>query len=118
MVLYSIWAARGVRLHNAVKVQGQVLLGAGCRVGANVVFRGRVCVGPGCVIEDEAHLADCVLHAKVRVGTRVKLETCLVGEGARLGADAHVGPDQVVANHSVLGPYSRQGLGLLPSEEL
>lgn len=108
----GLWAGRQTKVHNAVKVQGTALLGEGCRVGANVVFRGRVCVGPRCVIEDEAVLSDCVVHAGTRVGAHARVENCLVGEGCRVGEDSHVGPNEVLADRSVLNPYSRQVAGL------
>lgn len=109
----GLWVQGSCRLHNAVKVQGTAVLGEGCRVASNVVFSGRVCVGPRCVIGENAHLSDCVVHEGTRIGAYVRVENALVGERCRIEAHGHVGPGQVLAGGSVLGPHSRPVAGLV-----
>jgi mannose-1-phosphate guanylyltransferase len=113
----GLWAGAGTKLHNAIKVQGTAILGPKCRVAANVVFRGRVCLGARCVIGENVHLSDCVVHEGTVIGSDTQLENCLVGEDCEIGDNCHVGPNEVLANGSVLKPYSRQVAGLLRSPE-
>lgn len=109
----SLWAGRGARLHNVVKVQGTALLGDRCVVGPNAVFRGRVCIGARCVIGENVHLTDCVVHDGTVIHRDAALENCLVGERCVIGENTHVGPGQVLANGTVLNPYSRPVAGLV-----
>ncbi len=103
----GVRAAPGARMDPSATARGNVFLGRGCRVGAGVVLEGFVCVGAGAVVEDGARVVDSILHARSRVGAGGRVESSVVGEGARIGRFCSVGPGMAVAAGSSWGGHSR-----------
>lgn len=113
----GLWAEPGCRLPRSLKVRGRVLLGAGCSIGDGTVFEGTVCIGSRGVIGDGAYLSDCVLHEGTTIGAQARIEGALVGARCRVGDFCRVGPNQVLANGTVLPAYSQQVPGLTRSSD-
>lgn len=101
-------AAPGARLGPGVSHAGggRVLLGKGTRIAKGVRFIGSVCVGDGCVVEAGATLESCVLLDGARVGAEARLDRCVVGRRCRVGRHASLGPGGALGGSSILTDYS------------
>jgi mannose-1-phosphate guanylyltransferase len=94
----------GIRKGNGAKIlftvtwNAPVVVGDDCSVGAKTrlgpiaCLGNRVSVGEGCAIRDS------VILDGARVGDRVLLEQCLVGENAVIGDDVNIPPGTIVAD--------------------
>lgn len=107
------WLAEGVLVAPGATVADPAVIGArsrlepGCRVGPSSVLGERCAVGPG------AAVAGAILWEDVSVGARARLRDCIVGAGARIGADAEVGPGVVVESGASVPDGGRlTGIGL------
>lgn len=71
-------------------VAGQVVLGAGTRIGAGAWVRGPASIGAGVVLQDGATVADSVLWDGCRIGPAARVSgsvmaaSCVVGQGAEV----------------------------------
>jgi bifunctional UDP-N-acetylglucosamine pyrophosphorylase/glucosamine-1-phosphate N-acetyltransferase len=96
---------RGVILLDraATWVDWGVRVGAGTIVHPAVVIEGRSVIGRGCRIDPFVHLVDA------RVGSRVRILSSTVIEGARIGNEAQVGPYTHFRPGTVIKPGARVG---------
>jgi mannose-1-phosphate guanylyltransferase len=78
---HNVWIADKASVHPDAKLNGNVLIGSGSNVKEGVELSGTVVIGSDCEIEAGARLQDCVIW-----------------DGARIGAKAHL-IDSVVARH-------------------
>src|SRR5262249_13136396 len=79
------------------------------RVEAEAVVGPGAVLGAGSWLEAGAHVEAAVLWEEVRVGPMARLQGCLVGRSARIGAHAEVPPGVVLGDESTLSDYSRLG---------
>jgi len=68
----------------------------GCRVGPSTVL------GAGCVVGPRAMVTGAVLWGDVSVGAGAALHDCIIGSGARVGADCQVDPGVVIEANRVV----------------
>jgi mannose-1-phosphate guanylyltransferase / phosphomannomutase len=100
----GVWIGRDVRIAPGARLEGPLLLGAGCRIerdarvlpgsviGEGTTVRAGACVwnatvGAGCQIGAGAMIRDCILDERVWVGTGGT-----VGGGAVVGRGCHLAP--------------------------
>ncbi len=57
--------ASGVTIPATARVSGDVVIGAGCRIGENVTITGPSIIGPGCLISDGAYIESSILWNNV-----------------------------------------------------
>jgi len=60
-------------------------------------------LGAGVSVGGDCTLSECVLHDEVRVGDRVSLERCLVGEKAKIRDGARIPPGTIIGDGKVVG---------------
>ena len=106
---HELLALDGACVGNVV-MDASAQIGKGCKLGPDVV------IGPGCVVEDGARLARCILLEGSRVGAHaVVLDSILgwrsaVGQWTRLegvsvlGEDVHVG-NELAINGALILPH-------------
>ena len=80
------WANAGATIRTGARIDANVVLGADCTIEPGVVLRGRTRVASGARID-----VGCVLE-DTDVGERAWLKPYSVATGARIGADARIGP--------------------------
>jgi phenylacetic acid degradation protein len=95
-------------VHPTAVLIGDVIVGAGCYIGANAVLRGdfgRLTIGEGANVQDT-----CVLHSFPNCETIVEANGHIghgaVLHGCRVGRNAMVGMNAVVMDHAVIGEAS------------
>jgi len=103
------WVDSTATVAPSARVRAPVVIGPGCRVEAEAVVGPGAVLGAGCWLEAGAHVEAAVLWEEVRVGPMARLQGCLVGRGARIGAHAEVPPGVVLGDESTLSDYSRLG---------
>ena len=101
------WLDPTADLHSTVRLRAPVVIGAGCRLEADVVVGPGAVLGPGCRLGAGSQVEGAVLWEAVEVGAGARLHGSLVGRGCRVGAHAELGPGTVLGDDSVLTDYSR-----------
>lgn len=76
----------------------RVLCGEDTRIGKDVVFSGSIVIGSRCVIEEGAHLSNCVIWDDTVVGENSSLLDCVVGSSCQIGRQVTVNSGAVVAS--------------------
>lgn len=99
----------GAVLSKDARLDGNALLGRGARVEPFARLAGGVSLGAKVVVGKGAELRDCVVLDGARIGDGVKLERCVIGAGAVIGANSQLGPGAAVADGSRVGPFTRIG---------
>ncbi len=112
----GIWVGRDVVIDENVRINGPVLIGNRCSIGADVVLGQYTVLGDGCVIRERASIKRSVLWGGVFVGTGAALRGSVlcsrvqvqknsgVYEGAVLGSDTVVREDSLVKPDVKLWP--------------
>jgi NDP-sugar pyrophosphorylase family protein len=78
------------RVAATARLQAPCLVGPEAFVGAGACLGPNVCLGPGVVIEPEADLIDTIAWAGAQIGGRASLRHCVITNGCRVGAEAHL----------------------------
>jgi len=76
--------AEGAEIAGDVDVQGKVLFGDGCRIGAGARLSGPLVVGPGAEVGEGAQVKEAVLLPGARVPAESILARGIAGDAARL----------------------------------
>ncbi len=109
-IMPGVWAEEGIYLNPAAGVNGPVLLGANCQVGAAAKIEPYTVLGKGCLVHDHASLKRSVLWNNVYVGSSAALRGAVVGSRVRVQAGAGiyegavVGDDSIIRENSLLKP--------------
>lgn len=103
----KVFWKKGGGVHPTARVTGSLVLGAGARVGPETVLEGPVTLGAGVVVGKGARLSQCVVLDNTRIGERSVVERSVVGAHSVIGADARVGPGQVVGDRARLPEFSQ-----------
>ncbi|OAT85441.1 mannose-1-phosphate guanyltransferase [Desulfotomaculum copahuensis] len=106
----GLWLGRDVQLGEDVRVQGPVLIGDGCHLGAGVELAPYTVLGPDCRIQDQVSIKRSVLWNNVYLGAGAALRGAVLGSrvqvqtGASVYEGAVVGSDSVIQELSVIKP--------------
>ncbi|MFC2040352.1 sugar phosphate nucleotidyltransferase [Chloroflexota bacterium] len=96
-------------------LEGQVVLGEDCYIGANVRITGPTVIGNGCHIDDNATVKHSLLWEGVRIGAGSHVEKCIISNHTNISpntrmknviATSHHGDDKTV-NESEDSHYHR-----------
>ncbi|HTY10142.1 MAG TPA: sugar phosphate nucleotidyltransferase [Bacteroidota bacterium] len=100
-------------------IQGTVLIGKNCRVGAHVKIIRSV-IGDDCVIEDGAVIRDSIIWEKSRIGGRAELSSCVLGKQSEIGEFARIDDNVFIGDRCVIGKESRlaSNIKLWPEKEV
>jgi mannose-1-phosphate guanylyltransferase/phosphomannomutase len=106
----GVWLGEGAEIHPAAKVQGPVILGDDCRVGAGSYLREYSVLGSNVRVGEDAFIHRAIVHDNAYLASGVRLRGCVVGrssdlrrgvlceEGVVLGEECFVG------EHAVINP--------------
>jgi len=100
-------------------IQGTVLIGRNCRVGAHVKIIRSV-IGDDCVIEEGAVIRDSIIWEKSRIGGRAELSSCVLGKQSEIGEFARIDDNVFIGDRCVIGKESRlaSNIKLWPEKEV
>lgn len=100
-------------IHPSSQIQGNVVFGYGCSVGAGAILRGPLVLGDGCSIGQDAMVAGSVLWKDVSVGMAVELNGCIVGDGVYIGDYSSIGDKCILGDNSIVGEGNHLGDGVI-----
>jgi mannose-1-phosphate guanylyltransferase / phosphomannomutase len=81
----GVWMEEGAVVERTAKIEGPCLIGKGARIGADALVGPYTVIGHRTEIGPEAVIRASTLWNDVRVGTRVRLENCIVTHTTSLG---------------------------------
>ena len=99
--------APGVRVAPDATVTGPCVIGAGTRVEPGAQVGPNAVLGGNCVVGAGARIEGAILWDDVVVGPGAVLRDCIVGAGARIGANAQLGFTAVLEANTVVPPGTR-----------
>ena len=106
----DVWVGEGTEIHPSVELRGPVVVGRGCRIGADAVVESYTVLGDSCIVEPGASIRRSILWSNVFVGQRASLLGCTVGrgvtvkDGATLSEGVVIGDRCFVGSGAVVGP--------------
>jgi mannose-1-phosphate guanylyltransferase len=97
---------------SSAQLQGKVLIGEGCSIGAGAKITGPAVLGPGTIVAEEAVIQECVIWQNTKIGRKVNLNQCLIANGCTFeeGSAAEnsvIGDHITITRNTKLGPGSR-----------
>ncbi len=116
----GIWSDESARIHRTAKIEGPVVIGAGCTIGQRARITGPVVLGAGCNIGEDSVLEDCVIWKQATVGNGCTLNHCVVGNNTKLGKNVWLKSGSVVADDAVIGDGNKleNGIAIWPGHNL
>jgi bifunctional UDP-N-acetylglucosamine pyrophosphorylase/glucosamine-1-phosphate N-acetyltransferase len=69
-----------------VFIEGNVVIGANCKIGPNCYIRGSTSIGEGCHIGQSVEIKNCLILSGTNVGHLSYIGDSVLGEGVNLGA--------------------------------
>ncbi len=87
-------------------LQGTVLIGNDCMIGAQVKIIRSV-IGDNCIIEDGAVIRDSIIWEKSKIGRRAELSSCVLGRKTEIGESARIDDNVFIGDMCVIGKESR-----------
>ena len=99
--------APGAHVAPDATVTGPCVIGTGTRVESGARVGPNAVLGAGCVVGAGARIEGAILWDDVVIGPGAVLRDCIVGAGARIGADAQLGFTAVLEANTVVPPNTR-----------
>lgn len=84
-------------IHPTAEIEGDVIIGDDCTIGARVRIKGPTSIGAGCKIHDDTTIEASVLWRNVHIGQKAVLRACMLGD------DSFIGDDSLIPENSVIG---------------
>jgi mannose-1-phosphate guanylyltransferase/phosphomannomutase len=106
----GVWLGEGTEIHPAAKVDGPVILGDDCRVGAGSHLREYSVLGSNVRVAEDAFIHRAIVHDNVYLAAGVRLRGCVVGRssdlrrGVRCEEGVVLGDECFVGDHAVINP--------------
>jgi mannose-1-phosphate guanylyltransferase/phosphomannomutase len=106
----GVWLGEGTEIHPAAKVDGPVILGDDCRVGAGSHLREYSVLGSNVRVAEDAFIHRAIVHDNVYLAAGVRLRGCVVGRssdlrrGVRCEEGVVLGDECFVGEHAVINP--------------
>lgn len=82
--------------------QGKVLLGEGAVIGSEVTLEGNIVLGSGCRVENGAVIKDSVVWSNTTISSNAVLERCVLGQNCLVGRYSQIKPGAVIASGCTL----------------
>ena len=104
-------ADAGPRLDPSAVVEGPVLFGSHCSVGAGARVIGPAVLGDACTVLDGSTVDRAIIWANARIGKGAAVRECVIGEKAFVGDRGIVEAGAVVGDNVVITPGGRVAAG-------
>ena len=108
----GIYLGEGCNIHPLAQIAGPVVLGKGCTIGRGVRLTGPVAMGDGCSVRDDTIIEGVVLWRGVKVGERVTMRNCIVGDNALIGDGVWVTEGAILGDSVIVGSGNRLSHGM------
>lgn len=98
----GIWIGEGVDLHAECDLEGPILIGNGCCIGAGVKISPYTTIGAGCLIQEKASVKQSVLWNNVYLGPGTALRGAVLCSRVQVRSNSEIYEGAVIGSDSVL----------------
>lgn len=98
----GIWMGEGVDLHAECDLEGPILIGNGCCIGAGVKISPYTTIGDGCLIQEKASVKQSVLWNNVYLGPGTALRGAVLCSRVQARSNSEVYEGAVIGSDSIL----------------
>jgi mannose-1-phosphate guanylyltransferase len=95
------------RIHPSAVVEGPVVFGDDCDVGAGARIKGPTVLGHGCRVGDGATIDRAIIWRNVRIGKAATIRESVIGDNCHVGDRSTVEPGAVAGDNTVITDDSR-----------
>jgi len=100
-----LWVGKGSRIDFTAKLEGSIVIGEGCHVGADAKISNSI-IGPNSVIEEGAVISDSVLWDNTRAARGASMQETVVGSHSVVLEQAHLAEGVIVSDHCSIGRHA------------
>jgi len=106
----GVWLGEGSEIHPDARIEGPVIIGDYCRVGAGAHLREYSVLGSNVRVGEDAFIHRAIVNDNAYLGPGVRLRGCVVGRssdlrrGARCEEGVVLGDECFVGEHAVINP--------------
>lgn len=94
-------------IHPTAEIEGDVVIGDGCAIGARVRIKGPTSIGAGCKILEDTTIEASILWRNVHVGQKAVLRECMLGNDSFIGNGSLIPADSVIGDKVVVSEGSQ-----------
>ncbi|MBN2099292.1 MAG: NDP-sugar synthase [Dehalococcoidia bacterium] len=109
-------AAHGTVVHQSAVLEGPIVFGNNCSIGAGARIKGPTVLGDGCSVSDGSILDKAILWQNVRVGKEASVRESVIGDNCVVGRSSVIEPGSVVGDNVVIteGSHLQTGQRVWP----
>ena len=107
----GVWLGKGARVDFTCKVEGSVVIGANCKVGADARIIDSI-VGDNCIIENGATIISSILWNNVSIGQKAVLQENVVASKSEIKEGAYLAEGAVISDNCRIGKGSTVKAGV------
>ena len=97
-----LWVGKGARIDFTAKLEGSIVIGENCRVGADARISNSI-IGPNSVVEEGAVVIDSVLWDNTRAARGASMHEDVIGSYSEVLEKAHLAEGVIVSDHCSIG---------------
>ncbi|MEB3268574.1 MAG: sugar phosphate nucleotidyltransferase, partial [Leptolyngbya sp.] len=99
----GVWIGQNTDIDPTAKLEGPLMIGSNCRIGARVNMEPGTVIGDNVTIGNDADLKRPIIWNGAIVGEEAHLRACVIGRGTRVDRRAHVLEGAVIGALSTVG---------------
>ncbi|MFQ6040633.1 MAG: sugar phosphate nucleotidyltransferase [Candidatus Poribacteria bacterium] len=115
----DIWLDEGAQVDSSSILEGTVVIGKNCYIGADAVLTNSV-VGDNSTVEEGASITDSILWDKVLIGQQAEVKRSVICNHSTIKPYAILDEDAVISDNCIVGMRSRitRGVKMWPYKEV
>jgi mannose-1-phosphate guanylyltransferase/phosphomannomutase len=116
----GIWVGQNTDIDPTARLEGPLMIGSNCRIGARVNIEPGTVIGDNVTIGNDADLKRPIIWNGAIVGEESHLRACVIGRGTRVDRRAHVLEGAVIGALSTVGEEAQisPGVRVWPSKQI
>ncbi len=107
----GVWLGKDSRVDFTCKLEGSVVIGANCRIGANARIINSI-IGDNCIIEEGGAVISSILWKDVSIGQNTILQENVVGSGSEIKEGAYLSEGAIISDNCRIGKGSTVKAGV------
>ncbi|MBI5327393.1 MAG: mannose-1-phosphate guanyltransferase [Deltaproteobacteria bacterium] len=107
----DVWLGKDSRVDFTCKLEGAVVIGANCRIGADAKITDSV-IGDNCAIEEGVSITSSILWHNVSVGQKAILQENVVANNSEIKQGAYLAEGAVISDNCHIGKGSAVKAGV------
>ena len=93
---------KNVLIDPTAKIQGNIYLGSGVKIGPNVVINGAVYIEKNCSVEANSYISNSIIWSNSHIGKNVKVISSILGNNCKVNDDIEMISNSVWAPETVI----------------